>query len=181
MSARRLPSIICVLALACLLPAQQPPAPPAQTQPASPTAGPFNLNNVSLLEVINELTRELHINYVLDASIKGAGSVTVNTFGTIRDVDLRPLLETILRMNNLAMVQVGNLYRIVPVANVARQPISPMNEMDPSKLPDDERMLLNLVFLRYATSAEMVKILSPVYRRRRTTYQLRPGQSADRP
>ena len=70
MSARRLPSIICGLALACLLPAQQPPAPPAQTQPASPTAGPFNLNNVSLLEVINELTRELHINYVLDASIK---------------------------------------------------------------------------------------------------------------
>jgi general secretion pathway protein D len=156
-----------VLALACALPAQQPPAPPPQTQPAtpdrvpSPTAGPFNLNNVSLLEVINELTRELHINYVLDASVRGAGSVTVNTFGTIRDVDLRPLLETILRMNNLAMIQVGNLYRIVPVANVARQPISPMNETDPSKLPDDERMLLNLIFLRYATSAEMVKILTP--------------------
>jgi general secretion pathway protein D len=111
--------------------------------------------------VINELTRELHINYALDASIKGAGSVTVNTFGTVRDVDLRPLLETILRMNNLAMVQAGNLYRIIPVANVARQPISPMNETDPAKLPDDERMLLNLVFLRYATSTEMVKILTP--------------------
>jgi len=170
MNARRLITILCVLALACAsgpaqqpppAPPQTPPAAPPQTQPASPTAGPFNLNNVSLLEVINELTRELHINYVLDASIKGAGSVTVNTFGTIREVDLRPLLETILRMNNLAMVQVGNLYRIVPVANVARQPISPMNETDPSKLPDDERMLLNLVFLRYATSAEMVKILSP--------------------
>ncbi len=170
--ARRLVASICVFALTCLSgPAQQPPAPPPPAPPqaapqpapapAGATVGPFNLNNVSLLEVINELTRELHINYVLDASIKGAGSVTVNTFGAIRDVDLRPLLETILRMNNLAMVQVGNLFRIVPVANVARQPISPMRESDPSKLPDDERMMLNLVFLRYATSSEMVKILAP--------------------
>ena len=88
----------------------QAPAPaqtaPAQTTPAGTPVGGFNLNNASLLEVIDTLARELKINYVLDATVKG-GSVTVNTFGTIRDVDLRPLFETILRMNNLAMVQAG--------------------------------------------------------------------------
>ena len=120
----------------------------------------INLNNASLLEVINELARELKLNYVLDASVKG-GSVTVNTFGTIRDVDLRPLLETILRMNNLAMVQAGNIYRIVPIATLRRQPINPVTQTDPSKIPDDERLMLNLMFLNYATSSEMRKVLAP--------------------
>ena len=112
----------------------QAPAPaqtaPAQTTPAGTPVGGFNLNNASLLEVIDTLARELKINYVLDATVKG-GSVTVNTFGTIRDVDLRPLFETILRMNNLAMVQAGNMFRIVPIGNIARQPISPVTQTDP--------------------------------------------------
>lgn len=148
--------------------AQQPPAPapqtgPAQAQTATPAPtvpGGLNLNNASLIEVINLLAQDLHINYILDASVKG-GSVTINTYGTVRDLDLRPLLETILRMNGLAMVQVGNIYRIVPANSVSRQPVSPIAETDPSKISDDERLVLNLVFLRYMTSAEMQKILLP--------------------
>src|SRR5437879_6588189 len=144
---------------------QAPPAaPPAPAQPAPAAAGTrvggFNLNNAPLLEVIDTLARELKINYVLDASVKG-GSVTVNTFGTLGDVDLRPLFETILRMNNLAMVQAGNMYRIVPIGNISRQPISPVTQTDPAKINEDERLILNLVFLRYATSGEMAKVLAP--------------------
>ncbi len=91
-----------------------------------------------------------------------AAASPINTYAApIRDVDLRPLLETILRMNNLAMVQVGNVYRIIPIANIARQPVSPVQETDPSKIPDDERLVLNLVFLRYVSSTEMQKILTP--------------------
>jgi general secretion pathway protein D len=154
---RRLAAILCTLTLAGAF-GQTPPA----QAPAAPGAvvGPFNMNNVSLLEVLNELGRELHLNFVLDASVKG-GSVTVNTFGTMHEVDLRPLLETILRMNNLVMVQAGDIYRIVPIANVARQPISPITETDPAKLPDDERMVMDLIFLRYATSSELIKVLAP--------------------
>jgi len=162
----RLVSILLICALAAMnAAAQAPPAPaaPAQTTPAPPQGTPvggLNLTNASLLEVINDLAGELKLNYVLDASIHGGG-VTINTYGTVRDVDLRPLLETILRMNNLAMVQVGNIFRIVPVNNIARQPIEPVSQSDPSKFADDEHLVLNLVFLHYMTSAEMVKILEP--------------------
>ena len=159
----------CLLALAaCSMPAQQLPAPPAapppaQTQPAQPAVtvpGAFNFSGASLLEVINILAGELHINYIIDPSIRG-GTVTMNTYGVVRDVDIRPLLETILRMNNLAMVEVGNIYRIIPAANVARQPVSPTTQTDASKVSDDERLVLNLVFLRYVSSGEMYKILLP--------------------
>jgi general secretion pathway protein D len=143
-------------------PPQPPPAAPATApaQPAPTVPGGLNLNGASLLEVINLLAQDLHINYILDPGVRG-GTVTINTYGAVRDVDLRPLLETILRMNGLAMVQVDNIFRIVPAQNVARQPVSPISESDASKLPDDERLVLNLVFLRYVTSAEMAKILTP--------------------
>jgi general secretion pathway protein D len=159
----------CIFALATFsMQAQQLPAPPAaqppaQTQPAQPPVtvpGAFNFSGASLLEVINILAGELHINYIIDPSIRG-GSVTMNTYGVVRDVDIRPLLETILRMNNLAMVEVGNIYRIIPAANVARQPVTPVTQTDASRVSDDERLVLNLVFLRYVSSGEMYKVLLP--------------------
>ena len=144
--------------------AQQPaPQVPIATQPAQAPVtvpGGLNLNNASLLEVINLLAQDLHINYILDSAVR-AGNVTINTYGAVRDIDLRPLLETILRMNGLAMVQAGNIYRIVPIASIARQPVSPITETDASKIPDDERLILNLVFLRYVSSAEMARVLQP--------------------
>ncbi len=169
LSWRNLAACALILAVVSVRAQQPPPAQPApaqpapaQTQPAQPAptvpAG-LNLNNASLLEVINLLAQDLHINYILDASVKG-GTVTINTYGAVRDVDLRPLLETILRMNGLAMVQVGNIFRIIPAANVARQPVR-RPQTDGSKLSDDERLVLNLVFLRYVTSGEMQKILLP--------------------
>jgi general secretion pathway protein D len=146
---------------AAAAPAPAPQNPPA-TQPAQPAApnpvvGGFNLTNGSLLEVIDSLARELHINYILDPRVKG--SVTINTYGEVKAMDLRPLLETILRMNGFQMVQVGNMFRIVPVAEAAQLPVSP--EANANNLPDDERIILNLIFLKYMTAAEMDKLLQP--------------------
>jgi general secretion pathway protein D len=100
----------------------------------------------------------LKISYILDAKVKG-GSVTINTYGEMKVSDLRPILETILRMNGLAMVQVGNLYRIVPMGDSTRLPIRPQVNM--KDFPDDESMLLNMVFLKYMTAVEMEGILKP--------------------
>lgn len=145
-------------------PAQVPPAqvPPAQVPPAqvppSPAIGGLNLPDAPLLQVIDILARELKINYILDAKVKG-GSVTINTYGEIRASDVRPVLETILRMNGLSMVQVGNFYRIVPAAEASRLPISP--QVNANKFGEDEQLILNLVFLKYMTAPEMESILKP--------------------
>jgi general secretion pathway protein D len=143
-----------VLAAAVLAFAQPPAAPP----PGNAQAPPFFLNGASLIETIDILARTLKLNYILDPKIK-SGSVTINTFGEVKVSDLRPILETILRMNNLAMVQVGNFYRIVQVADSTRLPIRPQVNM--KEFPDDESMLLNMVFLKYMTAPEMYDILKP--------------------
>ena len=134
---------------------------PAQARPIVPVppgaAPPLFLENASLVEVVDILARALKINYIIDPRVKG--SVTINTYGEFKPVDVRPLLETILRINGAAMVQVGDMYRIVPVGDVSHLPLAP--QVSPTNLPDDERTVLNLMFLKYVTVAEMSKLIEP--------------------
>ena len=143
---------------------QQPNAPgtpaPSGPPPARLTEnGGFLLPNVSLTEMIDILAKRMKINYILDPGVKG--SVTIYTYGEVKAVDLMPLLETILRVNGATIVQVGDLYRIIPINRVSQLPLPPTVEPDPKTLPDDERMILNLVFLKYATVADLAKLIQP--------------------
>jgi general secretion pathway protein D len=113
------------------------------------------LQNASLTDVVEVLARRLKISYILDPRVKG--SVNMNTYGPLREVDIRALLDIILRANGAAIVQVGEIYRVVPLAEISRQPLRP--EIDPASIPEDERMSLNLVFLKYAAVSELSKLL----------------------
>jgi len=141
-----------------------PPTVPQAAPPAAPRrvaageTGGLMLENVSLAELIDIVARRLKINYLLDPRFKG-GSVTIHTYGEMKSTDLMPLLETILRVNGAALIKVGDLYRVVPVDRVSQAPLPPtINGKD---FPDDERMTLNLVFLKYATAGEILKLIQP--------------------
>src|SRR5713226_317771 len=105
-------------------PPPAPPKPAPRSTPPGAVIGGLNMNNASLVEVVDILARSLKINYILDPRLKG--TVTINTYGEIKPVDERQFLETILRINGAAMVQVGDLYRIVPLSEVGRLPIQPL-------------------------------------------------------
>jgi general secretion pathway protein D len=136
--------------------APQTTAPVATLATAQPGKAPLlNLQNASLTEVIDLLASQLKINYILDPRVKG--SVTVNTYGEMRELDVRGLLDTLLRVNGCAMVQTGDIYRIVPLADIARLPLSP--RINPQSIPNDEQMSLNLIFLKYATVGDLSKLL----------------------
>ncbi len=72
--------------------------------------------------MIDILAKRMKINYILDPGVKG--SVTIYTYGEVKPVDLMPLLETILRVNGATIVQVGDLYRIVPINRVSQLPLA---------------------------------------------------------
>ena len=156
------------LALASLVPpsayaqaAAAPPAqatpPPKQTAVAGPTisTGSLALSNASLTDVIDALCRLLKINYILDPNVKG--SVTLNTYGEVKQMDARALLDLVLRINGAAMVETGDVYRIVPIASATRL-LKPVSDKD---LPEDEQTILFLLFLKYASVAELAKLIEP--------------------
>ena len=123
----------------------------------APPVGGFSLQNANLLEVIDQLAKLAKINYVLDPSVKGG--VTLNTYGETKGVDPLTMLQTILRINGYTMVQMGNIYRIVPLVDLARMPISP--ESREKDIPEDERPMLNLIFLKYSSVEDISKLLEP--------------------
>ncbi len=130
---------------------------PQDAQPAAPiTVGNLNLQNASLREVIDQLARQLRINVIVDDKV--VGSVTLNTYGTPGGLDARNLLELLLRINGAGMIQEGEIYRIVPINQLVRQPISQV--ADSSTIPEDDRTMLNLVFLKYVTVDEVSKVLT---------------------
>jgi general secretion pathway protein D len=157
----------------------EPPKPPTQQQPGQPAtqvvvqqapqpatdaprltdSGAFIMPNASLTEMIDLLAKRLKINYIIDPAVKG--TVSIFTYGEVKPVDYMPLLETILRVNGSAMVKVGDIYRIVPVNRINQLPLSPMVNIDPKTLPVDERMVMNLIFLKYATAAEIQNLVKP--------------------
>lgn len=133
----------------------------AQGQPAEGTTANISFSNfrdASLLDVVDILARRLQINYVVDPAVPD-GSVTVNTYGALGEADLFPLLETILRMNGAAAVRVGNTVRIVRLDDAPRMPIDA--RQDGADLPEDERLVLNVIRLRHASAAELSEILEP--------------------
>lgn len=143
-------------------PAAQPPAAQPQTPaqlpaklPAAPAAA-INLQNASLVEVIDNLARQLKINYILDRKVTGA--VTINTYGELKNIDTRQLLDLILRINGAAMIQVGDMYRIVPLVDVKSLPLKP--EVNAKDMPEDDRQMLNLIFLKYATVADVSALIA---------------------
>uniref|UniRef100_Q01NT3 Type II and III secretion system protein n=1 Tax=Solibacter usitatus (strain Ellin6076) TaxID=234267 RepID=Q01NT3_SOLUE len=140
-------------------PATQPQNAPATNAPRLTDSGAFIMPNASLTEMIDLLAKRLKINYILDPAVRG--TVSIFTYGEVKPVDYMPLLETILRVNGDAMVKVGDMYRIVPVNRINQLPIQPMVNVDPKTLPDDERMIMNLIFLKYATASEIANLIKP--------------------
>jgi len=133
---------------------------PAAASPAPVTGFDYMIPNASLTEFIDIMARRLKINYILDPAV-GKGSVTLYTYGEVKPVDLMTLLQTVLRVNGATMVQVGDLYRIVPINKISSLPMTPMMDADPKTLPEDERMILDLIFLKYTTAKEIETLLTP--------------------
>ena len=129
-------------------PAQQAPNPNAPPNRLATSQG-FMLPGNSLTEMIDILAKMLKINYILDPRVKGIGYALHVRRSKRRRADAAA--ETILRVNGAAMVQVGDLYHIVPINTISNLPLTPIMNADPKTLPDDERMIMNLIFLKYTT------------------------------
>ncbi|MGK0179941.1 MAG: general secretion pathway protein D, partial [Nitrospinales bacterium] len=71
------------------------------------------------------------------------------------------VLEQILALNNVAVVRSGNFYRFLQAPDAAKKPLSIHYGNDPN-IPDKERMIIQIVPLRYISVESMKKIISPL-------------------
>ena len=101
------------------------------------------------------------------------GSVTINTYCETKSINARNLLDMILRINNAAMVQVGDVYRIVPLTEVNRLPLHPY--VNPKDIPEDDQPMLDLIFLNYVTVTDLTSLINPFLGEGATTIAYPPA------
>jgi general secretion pathway protein D len=150
-------------------PAQTPPVGPTPSVAQAPSSAPgtvasgagvgFRLDNADLLQFINLVAGELKLNYVVDPAVKGV--VTISTAGDLKPEDLLPILETVLKMNGATAVKTGNFYRIVPLAAAPKNPLGISTSPNAANLPEDDRMLMQIVPLKFVFAGDMAKMLTP--------------------
>ncbi|MTW22371.1 type II secretion system secretin GspD [Allochromatium palmeri] len=132
-------------------------APPTvDTAPGDVT---LNFDGTDIREVVKVILGDLlKVNYVLHPAVQGATSL--QTGRPLRREDLLPTLETLLRMNNAALVYTDGSYEVLPLANAVQGRVTP-------QLGDSNRALPNgysvqVVPLRYIGAEEMNSILTPL-------------------
>jgi general secretion pathway protein D len=70
-------------------------------------------------------------------------------------------MEVILRLNNIAVVEESNLYRIVPIGDIAKEPAPVRFGRDPKGIPSTGKALLQVVPIRYMQSSDVMKLIAP--------------------
>lgn len=119
----------------------------------------LDFEDADVKEVITALADIIGINYIIDPKVRG--KVNIHTSGEISREDIFPILETIFEINDIAAVKVGDIYKIIPVKEVKKQPLMPQigKELEDTSSPD--RLLLQIIPLRYIPPKEMEKIIKP--------------------
>ena len=117
----------------------------------------LDFEDADIQEVITALAEILGINYIVDPKVKG--KVNIHTSGEISAEDVFPILETILEVNGGTAVKVGNVYKIILDKDAKKQPLIPQigKEVEDTSSPD--RLILQIVPLRYIEAKEMEKIV----------------------
>ncbi|KPJ56504.1 MAG: hypothetical protein AMJ42_05240 [Deltaproteobacteria bacterium DG_8] len=119
----------------------------------------LDFEDADIKEVITALADIIGINYIIDPKVRG--KVNIHTSGEISVEDVLPILETIFEVNDIAAVKVGNIYKIIPVKEAKKQPLIPQIGKELEDISSPDRLILQIIPLRYIPPKEMEKILKP--------------------
>jgi general secretion pathway protein D len=139
-----------------------PPAIPQIGTMAQPRKGQIVLNfdDADVYSVIQTIFGEvLRANYIVDPRVKGR--VTFRSVAPVPVDEVLPLMEVILRLNGIAVVESKNLYRIIPISDISKEPSPVSYGRDPEKVPITGKALVQVVPIMYVQSSEVLKLLTP--------------------
>lgn len=154
-----------------------PAAPPTGSAPPMPSAQPpvlqqrtlaasaggmvtLNFDDADVYSLIQTVFGDvLRVNYIVDPRVKGR--VTFRSVAPVPRESVLPLMEVVLRLNGIGIVEDGGLYRIVPIADIAKEPAPISVGRDPTRIPSTGKSLLQVVPIRYASSSEVIRMITP--------------------
>ncbi len=126
------------------------------------TSGEIVLNFVDapVVDVVDAILGEaLGLNYTVDPTV--GGMVTLRTNRPLNRTALVPTLESVLRLNGIALVEQNGLFQVVPQANALRGDVVPRVGSVSGRA---RGFGVQVVSLAHITASEMAGILEPLVR-----------------
>jgi general secretion pathway protein D len=119
----------------------------------------LNFDNADLYEVVRTIGEILQLNYIVDPNVRGR--VTINTAGRLSREELFPVFFQILEANGLTAVKEGNLYKIIRMKEATQFPLSTRMGDKGAVVSPGERMVIQIIPLRFISSQEMTRLITP--------------------
>jgi general secretion pathway protein D len=118
----------------------------------------LNVVDGELREVVRMvLEAALGANYVIDPTV--GGRITIQTTRPLPAEDLVPVLDSVLRMNGAALVQTGDLFKVVPIDQALTA--GPMPELRPLPNAGAPGFGVQVVPLQFVSATELGALLEP--------------------
>lgn len=140
---------------------QPAPQPVAQAQPVAKKGDvSFNFDDADVFSVIQTIFGDvLRVNYIVDPRVKGR--VNFRSVAPVAKEDVLPLMEVILRLNGIGLVEDGGLFRMVPIADLPKEPASVGVGRESEKVLITGKALVQVVPVNYVQSTDLVRVLTP--------------------
>lgn len=140
----------------CLLVLATVPAIGAAAQPK----GPINLNfkEAEVDSVVGAFGHLLNKSFVIDPRVRG--KISLETPRPVTRDQAFTLLKTVLRQQGFAIVDLGDLYKVVPEADAKLQ--SGPVEIGPSHARDGDEVITQVFQLNHESATNMIPVLRPL-------------------
>jgi general secretion pathway protein D len=117
-------------------------------------------DDADIFEVTHTVFGEiLKVNYLIDPRVRGR--ITFRSVKPIKRKDLLSVISTLFRLNGVSIVEEGEIYRIIPLTGISREPVEIEYGRGSEKLRVSGRSLIQIVPLNFVSASDMKVILTP--------------------
>ena len=134
----------------------------------------LNFEGTEIYDVITTFCELLQIDYLIEGNLKG--KVTLQTFNEIPVSDLYIVLEQILALHDISVLKSGNFYRFLPTKESMKKTLNIYYGNDRA-IPPQERMIIQIIPLKYISMASMKKIITPLLSKNATFMEVPETQN----
>jgi general secretion pathway protein D len=120
----------------------------------------LNFDNAALRDVINTISSITGENFILTPGLDAR--ITIHSTGKIPAGEALSVFESLLEVNNMALVRSGRFYKIVPAASAKQKPIEIHKGSASEGISPVDRIITQIVQVEYVPVTEISKVIQPM-------------------
>jgi general secretion pathway protein D len=120
----------------------------------------LNFDNAALKDVINTISSITKENFIVSPGLDAR--ITIHSTAKIPSSEALAVFESILEVNNMALVRSGRFYKIVPGSLIKQKPTEVQKGREPAEVAPEDKPITQIIPVRYIPVGELAPIIQPM-------------------